>query len=156
MRCGVSVTRFFVSHARTHGLSSPNYFQLVSLLDALVSSHIEKIGYTYDKVSELTISHVIQCLRDSAPDATATLDYDKKISFVGNLINRTCNRIPETRVDGVKMQKAIITILTAMTSGIKNNMERFHRYIQLWTQGLHGHKTLTEGSHISLWVNFQD
>ena len=96
-----------------------------------VSSHREKIGYPHDEVSNLTIAHVIQCLRDSAPDDTATLHYNKKISFVGNLINRTGNRIPETRADRVKkMHEAIKTVLTAMLSDIKGNMEQFRRFIQ--------------------------
>ena len=76
---------------------------VVSLLDALVSSHREKLGYPHDDVTNLTISHVIQCLRDSAPADVATLEYNKKISFVGNLINRTGNRIPDSRADGIKM-----------------------------------------------------
>ena len=97
---------------------------VISLLDALVSSHREKIGYPHH-VSNLTIAHVIQCLRYSDPDDSATLDYNKSISFVGNLLNRTDNRIPETRADTVKMHKAITTVLTAMPSDIEGNMEQF-------------------------------
>ena len=74
---------------------------VVSLLDALVSSHREKIG-PHDEVSNLTVAHVIQCLRDSAPDDAATLDYKKKFSFVCDLIDRTGNCIPETRAHGGK------------------------------------------------------
>jgi len=51
---------------------------VVSLLDALVSSQREKLGYPHDDVTNLTISHVIQCLRDSAPADVATLEYNKK------------------------------------------------------------------------------
>jgi len=78
----------------------------------------------------LTIAHVIHCLRYSAPDDAATLDYNKKISFVGNLLNRTGNHIPETGAEGVKMHQAITTVLTVMPSVIKTNMEQFRRYIQ--------------------------
>jgi len=70
---------------------------VVSLLDALVSSHREMIGYPHDDVTNLTISHVIQCLRDSAPETVATLDNNKKISVIGNLINWMGNRIPDTK-----------------------------------------------------------
>jgi hypothetical protein len=62
----------------------------------------------------------------------ATLEYNKKISFVGNLINRTDNRILDTRADGVEMQKAITTLLTATPSDIKTNLEHSRRSIQQW------------------------
>jgi len=90
------------------------------------------------------------------PDNAATQDYNEKISFVGNLLNRTGNRIPETRADGVKMHKAITTVLTAMLSDINTSIEQFRRYIQLWAQGLHRPKLLTEGSQVSLRANFQN
>ena len=105
----------------------------------------------------ISLSHTfIQCLRDSAPADVATLEYNKKISFVGNLINRTGNRIPDTRAVGVRMQQAIAKLLTATPSDIKTNLEQFRRSIQQWAQGLQGPKTLTEGSHISLKAHFQD
>ena len=69
------------------------------------------------------------------------LHYNKKITFVGNLINRVGNRILKTRGEGVNMHEAIITVLTPVPSDVKNNMDQFHR---LWAQGLHGHKTLSE------------
>ena len=53
---------------------------VVSLLDALVSGHRGKLGYPRDDVTSLTISHVIQCLRDSASKDVATLEYNKKIT----------------------------------------------------------------------------
>ena len=66
------------------------------------------------------------------------------------------NRIPKTRADRVKMHKAITTVLTAMPSDIKENMDQFCCYIQQWAQGLYGHKTLIESSQMSLRENFQD
>ena len=115
----------------------------------MVSGHRGKLRYPHDDFANLTISHVIQCLRDSAPDDVATLENNHKNSFVGNLINR----IPDTRV---KMQIAITAVLTAMLSDIKQNLEYFLLSIQQRAQGLHGPKTLTEGSQISLRAHFQD
>ena len=48
------------------------------------------------------------------------------------------------------MQRSIAKILTATPSDIKSNLEQFRRSIQQWAQELHGLKTLTEGSQISL------
>ena len=60
------------------------------------------------------------------------------------------------RADRVKMHKAITTVLTVMLSDIKGNMEEFQRYVQQWVQGLHGPKSLTDGSQVSFRANFQD
>ena len=43
-----------------------------------------------------------------------------------------------------------------MLSDIKGNMEQFRRHIQQWAQGLHGLKSLTEGSQVSIRANFQE
>ena len=36
---------------------------------------------------------------------------NKKMNFVGNLINKTGNRIPESRSDSIKMNKAITIVV---------------------------------------------
>ena len=128
-----------------HGPSSPSY-------SLLMLSHF--LTHWSVAVGEIGIPtwwcyEPYHFARDSAPDDVATLENNHKNSFVGNLINR----IPDTRV---KMQIAITAVLTAMLSDIKQNLEYFLLSIQQRAQGLHGPKTLTEGSQISLRAHFQD
>ena len=62
---------YSVSHKDARTVINQLYpAEVISLLDALVSSHREKIGYPHDDVTNLTIAHV--------PDDSATLDYNKK------------------------------------------------------------------------------
>ena len=105
-------------------------------------------------VHTLTIPYVVKTLRECAPDDSVTGDYNKKMNFVGNLINKTGNRIPESRADSIKMYKTITTVINASASEFAQNMESFRRYIHQWASSLQGHKSLTDGSQLSLKANF--
>jgi len=74
----------------------------------------------------------------------------QKLNFVGYLINKTGNRIPESRTDSNKMYK----VINASPSEFTQNMELFRCYIHQWASSLQGNKSLTDGSQLSLIVNF--
>ena len=112
------------------------------------------MGMPRADVHTLTIPYVVKTLRECAPDDSVTGDYNKKMNFVGNLINKTGNRIPESRADSIKMYKAITTVINASPSEFTQNMESFRRYIHQWASSLQGHKSLTDGSQLSLKANF--
>ena len=73
---------------------------------------------------------------------------------VGNLINKTVNRIPESRSDSIKMYKAITTFINALPSEITQMMKSFRHYIHQWTSSLQGHISLTDSCQLSLKANF--
>ena len=77
-------------------------------MDAFVNGHRTKVGMPRADVNTLTVGYVIRTLRDCAPDDSVTSDH-----FVRNLINKTGNKIPESRSEGIKMYKAINTVLNA-------------------------------------------
>jgi len=79
-----------------------------------------------------------------------TIDYNKKMNFVGNLINKTGNLIPESRSDGIKMYKVINAVINASPPEFAQNLESFRRYIHQWASSLQGHKSLTDRSQLSL------
>ena len=105
-------------------------------------------------VHTLTIPYVVKSLCECAPDDSVTGDYNKQLNFVGNLINKTGNRIPESRADSIKLYKAITTVINASPSEFTQNMESFRRYIYQWASSQQGHKSLTDGSQLSLKANF--
>ena len=78
------------------------------------------------------------------------------MNFVGNLINKTGNKIPESRSDGIKMYQAINTVLNASPSEFTTNMDTFRRSVHQWASSLQGHKSLTDGSQLSLKASFVD
>ena len=76
------------------------------------------------------------------------------MNFVGNLINKTGNRIPEPRSDGIRMYKAINAVINASPSEFTQNLESFRRYIHQWAYSLQGHKSLTDGCQLRLKASF--
>ena len=87
-----------------------------------------------------------------ATDDAVTSDYNKKMIFVGNLVNKTGNRIPGS--DGIMMYKAINAVITASPPEFTQNLDSFRRYIHLWASSLQSHKSLTDGSQLSLKAIF--
>jgi len=73
---------------------------------------------------------------------------------VGNLINKTGNKIPESRSEGIKMYKAINAVINASPPEFTQNLEIFRRYIYQWASNLQGHKSLTDGSQLSPKASF--
>ena len=61
-------------------------------MDAFVNGQRTKVGMPRADVNTLTVSYVIRT-RDCSPDDAVTSDYNKKMNFVGNLINKTGNHI---------------------------------------------------------------
>jgi hypothetical protein len=49
------------------------------------------------------------------------------MNFVGNLMNKTGNKIPESRSEGIKMYKAINTIIKASPPEFTQNLDTFRR-----------------------------
>ena len=121
--------------------------EVLVLMDAFVNGHRTKVDIPRTDVNTLTVSYVIRIHRDCAP---VTSDYNKKINFVGNLINKMGNRIPESRSDGIKMCKAINAVINASPPEFTQNLESFRRYIHQWVSNLQGQKSLTNGSQLSL------
>ena len=52
------------------------------------------------------------------------------------------------------MYKAITTVINASSSEFTQNMESFRRYIHQWSVSLQDHKSLTDGSQLSLKAKF--
>ena len=102
--------------------------EALALMDAFVNGHRTKVGMPRADVYTLTIPYVVKSLHECAPDDSVTGDYNKKMNCVANLINKTGNRIPESRADSIKMYKAITTVINA-PSEFTQNMESFRRYI---------------------------
>ena len=100
------------------------------------------------------MSYVIRTLRDCAPDDSVTSDYNKKMNFVGNLINKTGNKILESRSEGIKRYKAINAVINGLLPEFTQNLDTFRRYIHQWASRLQGHKSLTHGSQLSLKASF--
>ena len=107
--------------------------EALALMDAFVNGHRTKVGMPRDDVHTLTTPYVVKTLRECAPDDSVTGDHNKKMNFVCNLINKTGNRIPESRADGIKMYKAITTVINASPSEFTQNMESFRRYINWYS-----------------------
>jgi len=129
---------------------------VLALMDAFVNGQRTKVGMPRADVNTLMVGYVIKTLRDCAPDDSVSSDYNKKMNFVGNLINKTGNKIPESRLDGIKMYQAINTVLTASPSEFTTNMDTFRRSVHQWASSLQGHKSLTDGSQLSLKASFVD
>jgi len=129
---------------------------VLALRDAFVNGQRTKVGMPRADVNTLTVGYVIRTLRDCAPDDSVTSDYNKKMNFVGNLINKTGNKIPESRSEGIKMYKAINTVLNASPSEFTQNLDTFRRSVHQWASSLQGHKSLTDGSQLSLKASFVD
>ena len=90
-------------------------------MDAFVNGQRTKVGMPRADVNTLTVSYV-RTLRDCAPDDAVSSDYNRKMNFVGNLINKTGNRIPESSSDGIKMYKAINAVITASPPEFTQNL----------------------------------
>ena len=80
---------------------SPIPPEVLTLMDAFVNGQRTKVGMPRADVNTLTVSYVIQTLRDCATDDDVTSDYDLRIN-VGDL-NKTGIRIPDSRSDDIKM-----------------------------------------------------
>ena len=62
--------------------------------------------------------------------------------------------MPESRSKGIKMYKAINTVINASPPEFTQNLETFQRSIHQWASSLQGHKSLTVGSQLSLKASF--
>ena len=112
---------------------------VLALMDAFVNGHRTKVGMPRADVNTLTVLYFIRTFRDCAPDDSVTSDYDKKMNFIGNLINKMGDRIPESRSDGIKIYKAINAVINASPPEFTQNLESCRRYIHEWASSLQGH-----------------
>ena len=115
-------------------------------MDAFVNGQRTKVGMPRADVNTLT--------SNCTPDDAVTSDYNKKMNLVVNLINKTVNRIPESRSDGIKIYKAINAIINASPPEFNQNLESFRRYIHQWVSSLQRHKSLTDGSQTEPYSSF--
>jgi len=56
--------------------------------------------------------------------------------------------------ESIKMYKAINAVITASPPEFTQNLDSFRHYIHQWASSLQGHKSLTDGSQLSLNASF--
>ena len=61
------------------------------------------------------------------------------MNFVGNLTNKTDNKILESRSDGIKIYKDINAVVITSPTEFTQNHESFHRYIHQWSSSIRVH-----------------